>query len=136
MTGLEPLVVGYLTAWALQKARRVGERADDTVDHVLDSAMDRLEATVLGKVGDQPAVLQLEREAVQGTVANPTARQAEHVIAVAAAHDETFARQLRTLVEEIRAAAPGPQQVVVNATASDQAKMPVLGTGTQHNCFG
>jgi hypothetical protein len=137
VTGLEPLVIGYLTAWAAQKARRIAGRADGMVDQVLDATMDRLDSAVLGKVGDHPAIVRFEWEAAHGTVNEMTTRHAEEAIGVAVGRDEVFAAELRALVDEIRAAATTqpPQRVVVHATASGQAKMPVLGSGNQNNSF-
>ncbi|MER6590228.1 hypothetical protein [Micromonospora chalcea] len=62
MTGLE-LVVGYLAAWAWHKARRVKDHADAAVDEALDAGIERLRHVVLSKLKDDPALVQLEREA-------------------------------------------------------------------------
>ena len=62
MVGLE-LVVGYLAAWAWRKARRVAGQVDADVDEVLDAAMERLHRAVASRLGDDPALQQLEREA-------------------------------------------------------------------------
>jgi hypothetical protein len=134
MTGLEPLVVGYLGAWALRKARRVGDRVDGSVDQALDAVVDRLDALVRDRIGAEPAIVRLEQEAAEGSATDVTRREAEQAIAEAVSADEEFGSRLRLLVDEIRAVA-APQQVAVYATSSGQAKMPVLGSGTQHNTF-
>jgi hypothetical protein len=134
MTGLEPLVVGYLSAWAVRKARRVGDRVDESADQALDILMDRLDAMVRDRIGAAPAIIQLQEESAHGSATSVTSREAEAAIADAVSADEQFASRLRVLTDEIRAAAT-PQQVAVYATSSDHAKMPVLGSGTQHNTF-
>lgn len=135
VTGLETLAVGYLTAWAVRKARHVSERADGTVDQLLDHAMDRLDSVVLGKVGHDPAIERLELAAVAGPVAPEISRDAAHVIADALHSDAAFLAQLQAVLNEIHTASTAAGQVVINAAASGQAKMPVLGSGTQHNSF-
>jgi hypothetical protein len=53
--------------------------------------------------------------------------------------DPVFAVRLRELVDQITGKEPDERrlrQVTVHATASGNAQMPVLGTGTQHNAFG
>jgi hypothetical protein len=134
MTGLEPLVVGYLSAWAVRKARRVGDRVDGSVDQVLDILMDRLDTIVRDRIGAAPAIIQFEEEAANGSATSVTSREAEVAIADAVSADEQFGYRLRALTDEIRAAAT-PQQVAVYAKSSGHAKMPVLGSGTQHNTF-
>ena len=61
VTGLE-LVVGYLAAWAVRKARRVGRHADAKVDRALDAGLRRLHELVAGQIGADPALLKLETE--------------------------------------------------------------------------
>jgi hypothetical protein len=62
MDGIE-LVIGYMAAWAWQKARRLAGRADAEVDQALDAGMDRLHELVSGKLAGDRALAQLETEA-------------------------------------------------------------------------
>jgi Lhr-like helicase len=39
------IVVGYLVAWAVQKARRAGHRLDETANLAIDVSADRLGAS-------------------------------------------------------------------------------------------
>ena len=133
MTGLEPLVIGYLTAWAVRKAQRVGNRADGAVDQVLDSAMDRLDALVRSRIGGDAAIARLEETASAGEPDASVTRAAEQAVASAATADPAFAAEMRKLVDEIRSIAP--TNVFVQAYGTGQARMPVLGQGTQHNTF-
>jgi hypothetical protein len=98
------LVVGYLAAWAVRKARHVGRRADAEVDQVLDAGMDRLHEVVSGKLGVDPALAKLEVEARAG-VENPRTRE-RVLLAVedAAAEDDGFAAALSEVLRELAAA--------------------------------
>jgi hypothetical protein len=101
LTGIE-FVVGYLVAWVVRKARRVGERADAEVDLALDAGMDRLHGVVARKLGDDRALAQLESEAAQA-VNNPRTRQrVQLAIEEAAEADPGFAAQVTKLVTELR----------------------------------
>ena len=53
MAGLE-IVVGYLIAWAVRKARRVGGRLDDDVDLVMDAELNQIHDLVAEKLGLDP----------------------------------------------------------------------------------
>lgn len=50
MTGIE-IVVGYVFAHLVGKAKRVSRRADTEVDRALDAGMDRLHDLVSRKLG-------------------------------------------------------------------------------------
>ena len=67
LIGLEVLV-GYLIAWGMRKARRAGTRLDADVDEVMDAGLDRLHEMIAAKLGDDPAVAKLELEAATGEV--------------------------------------------------------------------
>lgn len=100
MTGIE-VVVGFLAAWAVRKARRVGDQADAEVDRVLDTAMDRLHETVSRRLEGDPALRRLELEASEG-IDNPRTRQrVELALDEAAEQDTQFADTISVLAEEI-----------------------------------
>lgn len=139
MIGIEPFVVGYLASWFGRKVRRAGERADGRLDEVVDAQVDRLCDLVLGKLGAEPSVKQLERETVEGVNSERTKLRLQLAVEEAVEQDTRFADQLRALVDEIRSrsgdlAADGG--VVVNARAEGNARMSVQGSGVQHNVFG
>jgi hypothetical protein len=49
------LVAGYVIAWAVGKARRVGGRLDAEADQVIDASLDRLHEVVAGKLAGHPS---------------------------------------------------------------------------------
>lgn len=105
MMGLE-LLAGYAVAYLVRKARRVAERADTEVDQVIDSGMDRLHELVSGKLGDDPALVQLEREAQDGTESSRTVQRVQLALEEAAESDSGFAELLEKLVTELQAKDP------------------------------
>lgn len=119
MIGLE-LVAGYLAAYAMRKARHAGERVDAEVDYVLDGTLDRLHEVVVEKLGDDPAVGKLEREAEEGvSIGRRTAQRVTLAIEDAAGEDDEFADRLRELLRELasqdggRLASPVVRQTAV-----------------------
>lgn len=112
MVGAE-VVVGYLFAWVVRKARRVGERADGQVDAALDAGVDRfsgkLHDLVAGRPGGQAALERLNTEAQQGAQA-PSAVTTQWVAAVVqdgAERDGQFAATVEALVAQLQAAQSG-----------------------------
>ena len=103
MTGIE-FVVGYLVAWAVRKARRVGHRADAEVDQALDTGMDRLHNLIADKLGPDPALTQLETEAAAGATTPRTEQRVRLAVEDAGEKDPEFAARLDALVAEIRQA--------------------------------
>src|SRR6266545_3778321 len=98
MTGLEPIVVGFLIRWASEKARKVGERIDGKFDAALAALVDR----VFARIGGDPAVEQLRRESAEG-IDNPrTAKRVELSLEEAVERDADFAAELRALVAEVQ----------------------------------
>jgi hypothetical protein len=104
VTGIE-IAVGYLFAWAVRKAHRVGGRVDAEVDQVLDAGMDRLHELVSGKLGEDPALHKLSEEAEAGKdrPSNRTGDRVRLALEEAAEEDPRFAGALEGLVEELRA---------------------------------
>jgi hypothetical protein len=103
MVGAE-IVVGYLIAWVLRKARRVGGRLDGEVDQALDAGLDRLHKVVTGKLAGHPAVAELEQEAAEtGEVTELTRQQVELAVRAAEGKDRTFAEALAKAVRQLNA---------------------------------
>ncbi|MFJ9841668.1 hypothetical protein ACIRYZ_14595 [Kitasatospora sp. NPDC101155] len=104
MTGIE-IAVGYLFAWAIRKASRVGDRVDAEVDYVLDEGMNRLHDLVSGKLGEDPALRKLaeEAEAGQDQLSNRTGDRVRLALEEAAEQDPQFAGALEGLIEELHA---------------------------------
>src|SRR5260221_7134951 len=50
------VVAGYVIAWAVRKARRVGGRLDAEADGVIDAGLDRLHEVVAGELGGPSGV--------------------------------------------------------------------------------
>ncbi|MGW5580543.1 chromosome partitioning protein [Micromonospora chokoriensis] len=132
--GIE-LVAGYLLAWAVEKARHVGRRADGEVDRVLDAGMDRLHDLVSDKLGDDPALAALEREAANGVNNGRTQQRVQLAVEDAADADAAFADRLRTALRELSVAG-GASVLHQQVMAFGNAQQAVLGQGTQTNTFG
>lgn len=135
MTGLEPLVVGYLVKWVTDKARRIGKRVDDGVDHILDASVDELVRLVLNKLGEDQAVAQLQEDATNGVDNERTRTRVQLALEEATEQDTEFADQLTRLTREANTTSTG-SNVVINAHAEGNAQMPVQGSGVMHNVFG
>jgi len=98
--GLE-LVAGYLSAWAVRKARRVGAKTDSEVDRVLDAWSARLHDLITANLVDDPAVARLEREATAGIHSERTRRRVQDTVDQAAEDDPAFAERLRQILDEL-----------------------------------
>jgi hypothetical protein len=136
LIGLEPFVVGYFVAWAARKARRAGDRVDGKIDDVLDTSVDRLAALLMDKLGTEPAIEQIQDEAACGVDNERTRLRAQLAIEDATERDEQFSNALRSLVEQIRAREGGATpttSVEIKATASGNARIPIVGSGTMTN---
>ena len=104
MTGVE-VAVGFLIAWAVKKANRVGTRADAIVDDVIDRGLDRVHDVVSNKPGEDPALAQLESEAAHtATVSQRTRTRVELALEEAAEQDPQFGQHLHVAVEHARSA--------------------------------
>ena len=109
MVGVE-IVVGYVFAWLVRKARRAGGRADGHVDAAVDAAVDRvgekLHALVAGKLAPDPVLERLNAEAGEGAEA-PTPRTAQRLALAledAIEQDASFGEALQRLTEQYQAA--------------------------------
>jgi hypothetical protein len=116
--GLE-LVAGYLAAWAVGKARRVGRQLDEDTDLVLDASLDRLHDLVVAKLGDDPALAKLEGEAAgAGEVSERTRRRVADAVAEAAESDEEFSASLLGLLEVLERGRRGGESAAASGTRS------------------
>ena len=110
MIGVE-LVVGYLIAWTVSKARRVGQLLDGEIDQVLDAGLDRLHEVVTSKLGTDPALADLHEEAVSGEseVSDLTRQRVGLAIQAAVLKDPVFSDAVARALEELAAADPAGQ---------------------------
>ncbi|MFI1096028.1 hypothetical protein [Streptomyces sp. NPDC020917] len=105
MSGIE-VAIGYMFAWLVRKARRVGGRADAEVDRTLDTAMDHLHDLVSARLGEDPALRRLADEAAAGGD-SPSVRtrlQVQLALEDAAEQDAGFRQALDHAVAQVRAA--------------------------------
>ena len=102
------LVAGYVVAWALRKARRVGGRLDEEADGVIDASLDRLHEVVAAKLGGHPALAELVEEAEaageSSGVSELTRQQVELALTAAARKDDSFGQAVTELVTRLREA--------------------------------
>lgn len=107
MTGFE-LAVGYLIGWGWRKARHAGHQADAAVDTTVDTLIDRLRDLVVSKLGADPALAALDREAAAGAdaprVSDRSQRRVRDALEAAAEDDPDFGAELLQLVERVRQA--------------------------------
>ena len=100
------IVAGYVIAWAVRKARRVGGRLDAEADGAIDAGLDRLHEVVAAKLGGHPVLAELEEEAAAdaGQVSELTRQQVELALTAAARKDEAFGQAVTELVARLREA--------------------------------
>ena len=102
------VVAGYVIAWAVRKARRVGGGLDREADEVIDASLDRLHEIVAARLVGHPALAELveEAEAVGngGEVSDLTRQQVELALTAAARKDEAFGQAVTGLVARLREA--------------------------------
>jgi hypothetical protein len=131
--GLE-LAAGYLSAWVVRKARRVGAKTDGEVDRVLDVWLARLHDLVTANLVDDPALAQLEREATTGIDSERTRRRVQDAVDQAAEDDPGFAEQVLQILDELAKAGSGrPDQHAVHTGPAIQSNVDgvaVVNTGT------
>jgi hypothetical protein len=107
MTGIE-VAVGALVGWFLRKAGRAAKRVDGIADDAVDAVLDRAHDLVLAKLGADPAVAKMEREAAEtGEVSTRTRERVRMSIEDAAEEDKDFAAEIESL-------AALPQTSVIN----------------------
>lgn len=100
------IVAGYVIAWAVHKARRVGSRLDTEADAVIDVSLDRLHEVVEAKLAGHPVLAELVDEAAagDGEVSDLTRQQVELALTAAARKDGAFAQAVTELVARLREA--------------------------------
>jgi hypothetical protein len=135
------VVAGYVIAWAVRKARRVGGRLDAEADQVIDGTLDQLHEVVVAKLGRDPVLAELVKEADgagdAGRVSDLTRQRVETEVAVAARDDDSFGRAVTVLVERLREAeraaghpvAVGPGSAVFTGSARVQASHGAIAIG-------
>jgi hypothetical protein len=100
------VAAGYVIAWAVRKARRVGGRLDSEVDEVIDAGMDRLHEVVAAKLNGYPVLAELVEEAEAAGdasgVSELTRQQVELALTAAAQKDDAFAQSVTELVARLR----------------------------------
>lgn len=124
------LIVGYLAAWVIRKAKRAGQRADTEVDRVVDLAMERLHDVVSARLGRDPAVERLRQEANEGGTTPLTRQRVQLALQAASADDPAFGHALDAAAIEVQRAERESGRSVVTA-AGDNA-VAVTGNTTIH----
>lgn len=119
--GLE-VVVGFVVAWAINKARRVASRADGAVDVALDAGVDYVIRLVLSKLQGDSAVSQLQAEAARtGEVAVRTRTRVQLALEDAIARDPAFAAELNVALTGVRIRHDAPPVVGSSGSRSPVA---------------
>lgn len=100
------LSVGYVFAWKVRKARLVAGRTSGEVDRALEGGMDRLHGLVSRKLGQDPALAQVEEEAGEGqaSLSDDTRQWLALSLNNSARKDTEFAAALKAVVGEVQAA--------------------------------
>jgi hypothetical protein len=101
------LVTGYLAHWAMRKAGRLAGRLDQD----LDAAVDKLHELVRTKLGDDPALGQLESDARQGVDDPRTRQRVQLAVEDSVARDVDFAGQIGELLRQLQRLS-GPSSAV------------------------
>ncbi|MEV7092707.1 hypothetical protein AB0M80_07655 [Amycolatopsis sp. NPDC051045] len=100
MTGIE-VAVGMLIAWVVRKARRAGTRADQIADEAIDVGLARVHEVIVGKLGGDPSLARLEREALDaGQVSDRTRTRVQLALQDAAEDDPKFAQALKQALQQ------------------------------------
>ena len=98
--GLE-VVVGFLIAWVVGKARRAGKQFDGVADQMVDASAVRLRDVLLRKLGSDSAVQRLELEAAEsGEVSDRTRQRVTLALEDAVEQDTEFADELTAALAE------------------------------------
>jgi len=122
VSGVE-VVVGFLIAWLVRRAKHVGERIDGKIDATLDEGLDKLHDVVARKLGKDPALAVLEDEIAEaGEATTRTKARVRLALEEAVEGNETFAAELAAAVREIQAAPHAPWTIAgdhVVAVAGD-----------------
>ena len=117
------VAVGYVIAWAVRKARRVGGRLDDEADELIDAGLDHLHAVVAAKLSGHPALAELVEEAEQavasdGQISELTRQQVELALSAAARKDETFGQAVTEALSRLQEAEQAADRSVIAGPGS------------------
>ncbi len=116
------VVAGYMIAWAVRKARRVGGRLDAEADEVIDASLDRLHEVVVAKLGGHPVLAELVEEAEAagngGEVSDLTRQQVELALTAAARKDDDFGQAVTEMVARLREAEQATGRPVIAGPGS------------------
>jgi hypothetical protein len=114
------VVAGYVIAWAVRKARRIGGRLDAEADEVIDAGLDRLHEVVAAKLDNHPVLVELEEEATDGggEVSELTRQQMELALIAAARKDEAFGQAVTEQVAWLREAEQAAGRPVIAGAGS------------------
>jgi hypothetical protein len=105
--GLE-VAVGMLIAWVIAKARRAGKQFEGVADQVVDATAVRVRELVLGKLGGDSAVQQLQLEGEQdGEVSDRTRKRVEMALEDVVEKDTQFAAELEAALVAAEKASGG-----------------------------
>ncbi|SNQ50911.1 conserved hypothetical protein [Frankia canadensis] len=100
MTGIE-IAVGVVFAWAVRRARRVGERMEEETGRIVDAGLDRVHDLVSQALGeDDPVLAHVEEEAQAGAgeLSERTRQRLSLALEDAADRDRAFAAALAQAV--------------------------------------
>jgi hypothetical protein len=114
------VIAGYVIAWAVRKARRVGGRLDAEADEAIDAGLDQLHEVVAAKLGGHPVLAELDEEAAAGAgqVSELTRQQVELALTAAARKDDAFGQAVTDLVAQVREAGQASGRSVVAGAGS------------------
>jgi hypothetical protein len=116
------VAAGYLIAWAVRKAKRVGKRLDSEADEVIDATLDRLHEAIAVKLHGYPVLAELVEEAEAAGnadgVSELTRQQVELALTAAFRKDEVFAESVTELVSRVREAEEAAGVPVVSGTGN------------------
>lgn len=142
------VVAGYVIAWALRKARRVGGRLDAEADVAIDATLDQLHEVVAARLGSHPVLAEVVDEVEQdGRVSDLTRQQVQLALEAAALKDEarrddSFARAVTELVARLQAAeqtsgpvASGPGSAVFTGNVQVETRDGGTGIGQAANVY-
>jgi len=115
------LIVGYVIAWMVRKAKRAGGRLDAEVDTAMDAGLDKLHQVVAARLGADPALTEAQEEAATGQVSELTRQRVELSIQAAAGKDPAFAQTVAELVGQLQAAEKAGGQVAAGHGSANVA---------------
>ncbi|MGW5715332.1 hypothetical protein ACWEVP_04135 [Amycolatopsis sp. NPDC003865] len=115
--GLE-VAVGFLIAWAVGKARRVGKQLDGVADQVMDASAVRLRDILVRKLGTDSAVQRLQLEAAESPeISERTLQRVTLALEEAVVQDGEFAAELESALAEVSDSDGTPQTMAVSGSA-------------------